>query len=193
MSAITGLLDMLPSVAAPDVADIVRTTAELGSYLSICANRCANCSDIFVCEFSIPAINAVRQSAFVASIVGIICGCSNSQVRRITTRRIVADMKNAQPFWNWPTVGEFPSHSVGLLFLLAAIYYSITVDISMGLPFPAIFRLALLDISRHSARNVGIAIFSCALAGAAFLVFSPSKKRYSAPETVSGCFSLSHN
>lgn len=129
---------LYPRLSSNDTADVCLGDVEPGSqgYLCFAVSMClANLTHLFPGQMDV--VTTARPPS-LCPVAHVVLVCSNSQVRRIAARWVVAGMKDVHAFWHWLVVGEFPRYAMGEQ--LPAIIHngSMPEGVLSSLPFPAL-------------------------------------------------------
>lgn len=148
------MINVSPRSSFSDIADVllgtVMLSCQIPSFLAIpsCLN---NLQNLQFCEFVLAVFFSYSQTMAIYSILSVVCLSSNPQMFWITTRRVIARVKNVKAVGDWANK-QFISKTVSCYSIFGGFCNPpVTTVISATVPYPALFASGLFfDMIKQS-------------------------------------------
>jgi hypothetical protein len=107
---------------------------------------------LFVCEFSVRMVRAMHLPILSNFIRYVIVICSQKQVTRIATGRVIALVQHPKSFWYW-AMRQLPGDPMGRDNMMVNLDLPVALAASISLPFPTIIRAENLHLRPEMLRK----------------------------------------
>jgi hypothetical protein len=107
---------------------------------------------LFVCEFSVRMVRAMHLPILSNFIRYVIVICSQKQVTRIATGRVIALVQHPKSFWYW-AMRQLPGDSMGRDNMMVNLDLPVALAASVSLPFPTIISAENLHLRPEMLRK----------------------------------------